>query len=380
MSHARLGPSSAHRWMACPGSVRATAGIPDQGSDFAEEGTAAHSLAALLLENGWCSIDVPRDARCPETGLLFDDAMRDAADAYCAYVLDSAYEVNGHVLVERKVRFDEYVPEGFGTADVLIIGGAVNHLVDLKYGRGVRVDAGDWENPNPQLMLYAVGALQEYGFLGVPDRWRLTIFQPRMDHVSSLDVTTEQIRAFARVAAQAAEWTNDPGAPLIPGGHCKFCLARGTCSARAKQALADAQAEFGAPPPVDHLTLAQISDLLPKVDQIESWCADLRASAVKAALEGRTVPGYKLVQGRATRRWSDEQAAAETLVGAGLTEEQVWRRSLAGITEITKALGKRKAEAILPSITHKPPGALTLVPESDPRAAESVITAAQDFS
>lgn len=380
-AHAKLGPSSAHRWMACPGSVRASAGIPDDGSEFAKAGTAAHALAALVLGREIDVDAVPLGARCPETGLEWDTEMREGVTEYVEYVRSLAHELNGVIFVERRVRFDEYVEGGFGTADVLIIAPDVNVLVDLKFGRGVRVLAQDAHGPNPQLMLYAVGARQEYGMFGLADRWRLVIHQPRLDSVSFTDVTDADLTAFAARARHAAAETKRPDAPLVPGDHCKFCLARGTCRARAELALAEARAEFG-PPAVrpDHLTLAQIADILPRLDEIESWCADLRATALQIARSGQDVPGYKVVLSRSQRRWFDEAAAAQALVDAGAPEDAIWERSLIGLGAAEKLLGgKKAAKKLIDELTTKPRGAPTLVPLSDPRPAELVITAAQDF-
>ena len=368
--------------MNCPGSVRAAAGIEDKGSDFAAEGTAAHSLAALVLTDEIEVSDVPHGAKCPETGIVWDLEMRENVADYVDFVRTLAHEINGTIFVERRVRFDEYVEDGFGTADTLILAEDVNVLVDLKYGRGVRVLAQDEHGPNPQLMLYAVGARQEYAMLGLAPKWRLIIHQPRLGAVSHVDVTDADLTAFAERARLAADETKRPDARLVPGDHCKFCLARGTCRARAEKALADAQAEFG-PPAVkpDHLTLERVAEILPRIDAIESWCADLKSAALQAALAGRDVPGFKVVRGRSQRRWADEGTAAAALVAAGVSEDAIWNRKLVGIGDAEKLLGgKKAADPILATITMKPPGAPALVPETDPRPAEPVITAAQDFS
>jgi hypothetical protein len=374
MTHAVLSASAASRWLACPGSVRLTRDLPDEGSVYAAEGTLAHELAELCLRRGWNADDLPEYAGGAEgeDWNRYPPAMRE----HVQYYLDHVRDLPGKPMVEVKVSFDQWVPGGFGTADVILLADGKAHLVDLKYGQGVKVSAAQ----NPQLMLYALGAHQDHGWLWDVTEWSLTICQPRLDHVDTWSITTADLLAWGETVRPIAERALTDDAPLVPGEkQCRFCKVKATCRARTEAAQRTAYEDFGHLPKGDQLSPDELASALGRLDAMEQWAHDLREHALAEHLAGRPLPGWKLVEGRAVRQWTETAPAA--LLGAGLTDVQIYERKLIGLTAAEKLLGgKKKAAPVLDGCTTKPAGKPTLAPASDPRPALSATPAAQDFA
>ncbi len=401
-AHALLGASSAHRWLACPPSARLEAehGEPDRGSEYAAQGTEAHALAELelgyrlgLLTKRQYTARMRKRRASP----YHDDEMVEAVGDYASYVeglRDAAAEETGeepYVALEQRVDFSAYVPEGFGTADAVVIAGRDLHVVDLKYGKGVPVAA----EGNPQLRLYALGAALLYASLYDVERVHMTIVQPRLNSVSTDGLALGELMRWAEetvAPAARAAWAGEGGyAPSEEA--CRWCRARSVCRARADAALAVASAEFSAadPPAPDELEAAlaapeTLSDdetarLLGLVGLLEGWCKSVREHALARAEAGARYKGWKLVEGRATRRISDHEAAIERLEGAGVPAEGYLKPyELLGITALTKSLGSKRFSELLGDLVVKPAGKPVLVLESDKRPEiGSAESAAADF-
>ena len=367
--HALLSASSAYRWLACPPSALLSAKYGDTSSSYAQEGTAAHALAEYKVLKA-----LGRKADDPTENLdYFNEEMDEATDAYAAYVFEQVAEAKKAttdpiVLVEQRVDFSTYVPDGFGTADALIIADGKLSITDLKYGQGVLVEA----DHNPQLMCYALGAYEMFSALYDIETVSMTIFQPRRDNVSVFEMKASDLLDWAEntlkpKAELAAECKGD----FTAGEHCRFCKAKADCRARAEANLALARYDFALPPT---LTDADIEAILPLLDELTSWAKDIKAYALTRAVAGKEWHGYKLVAGRSNRKYVNEDAVAKKVSDAGFNP---YEEKLLGITAMTKLLGKNRFEELLSSLIEKPQGKPTLVPESDKRPAMN--SAKEDF-
>ncbi|MBT7306691.1 MAG: DUF2800 domain-containing protein [Gammaproteobacteria bacterium] len=336
-AHAKLGASGSATWMNCPASIRICEDLPEDESPFAAEGTEAHDIAEKCLKTGENAPDTH-----PELQMY----------------LDYVRETTGALQVEVQVAYDEWVPEGFGTVDALIIHEGKAHVTDLKWGKGVQVSADN----NTQLMLYALGALQKYQFEYEIDELVLTIIQPRLDHISEWTISTEELLKWAdEVVLPAALATEDPAAAVVPTPKgCRWCKARAICRERVRQLLALPDQ------PVDRLTRQEVADLLPVAEAAKVWASELQAYALKTVEQGETLPSYKLVAGKANRKFKAD--AEETLREAGLDDDVIYRKSFNTLGAIEKALGgKKKAKSVMDEVTIKPAGKPALVKLDDPR-------------
>lgn len=366
--HAILSASSAHRWMVCTPSARLEQEFKDTSSEAAAEGSAAHALAEHKLRKA-----LKMRSRKP-VSQYDSDEMDALTDDYVSFILEQLAQVKLQcpdplVLIEQKLNFSRYVPDGFGTGDCLIIADGTMHIIDFKYGQGVVVEAEE----NPQMKLYALGALEYFDDIYDIDQVSMTIFQPRRDNVSTYTVPKKSLYLWAaEVLAPIAKTAFEGGGEFVPGEHCQFCRAQVKCRARAEAKLKLAAFEFALPP---LLSDEEIAEILDKLDDLISWANTLRDYALTTALEGREWPGYKLVEGRSNRRYTDEEAAAAVLKSAGYRD--IYRQILITITEAEKLLGKKKFNEILGGFVIKPQGRPTLVPVSDKRPAMNVVN--QDF-
>lgn len=367
--HALLSASSAYRWLACTPSALLSAKYEDTSSSYAQEGTAAHALAEYKVLKA-----LGRKADDPTENLdYFNEEMDEATDAYAGYVLEQVAEAKKAttdpiVLVEQRVDFSTYVPDGFGTADALIIADDKLSITDLKYGRGVLVEA----DHNPQLMCYALGAYEMFSALYDIETVSMTIFQPRRDNVSVFEMKASDLLDWAENTLKPkAELAAEGKGDFTAGEHCRFCKAKADCRARAEANLALARYDFALPPT---LTDADIEAILPLLDELTSWAEDIKAYALTRAVAGKEWHGYKLVAGRSNRKYVNEDAVAKKVSDAGFNP---YEEKLLGITAMTKLLGKNRFEELLSSLIEKPQGKPTLVPESDKRPAMN--SAKEDF-
>ena len=367
--HALLSASSAYRWLACPPSALLSAKYEDTSSSYAQEGTAAHALAEYKVLKA-----LGRKADDPTENLdYFNEEMDEATDAYAGYVLEQVAEAKKAttdpiVLVEQRVDFSTYVPDGFGTADALIIADDKLSITDLKYGQGVLVEA----DHNPQLMCYALGAYEMFSALYDIETVSMTIFQPRRDSVSVFEMKASDLLDWAENTLKPkAELAAEGKGDFTAGEHCRFCKAKADCRARAEANLALARYDFALPPT---LTDADIEAILPLLDELTSWAEDIKAYALTRAVAGKEWHGYKLVAGRSNRKYVNEDVVAKKVSDAGFNP---YEEKLLGITAMTKLLGKNRFEELLSSLIEKPQGKPTLVPESDKRPAMN--SAKEDF-
>lgn len=367
--HALLSASSSHRWIACPPSAMLCAKEKDVFSEYAKQGTDAHSLCEYKLK-----ILLGMETCDPtETLDFFDQEMEDSADAYAQFVMEQVTEgketcKDTLVLVEQKIDFSRWVPDGFGTGDCVIVADDTLRVIDFKYGVGVLVDA---EN-NPQMMCYALGALQMFEGIYDISSIAMTIFQPRRDNVSTFVLSREELLKWAEeVLSPAANLATKGEGEFHAGSHCQFCKVKATCRKRAEYNLELARYDFAVPA---SLTDEEVEIILSKVDELTSWATDIKEYALQQALSGKAWNGYKLVEGRANRKYINESAVAEKVKSVGFDP---YDHKVLGITAMTKLLGKTKFEELLEGLIEKPQGKPTLVPMSDKRPAMQ--SAVNDF-
>ena len=370
--HAVLSASSSHRWLNCNPSARLEQEFEDHETEAAAEGSAAHALAEHKLRKA-----LKMRSRKPVS--KYDSDEMDAyTDGYVEFVLEALEEAkqlcsDPNVLIEQKLDFSCYVPDGFGTGDCLIVSDRLLHIIDLKYGQGVLVNAVE----NPQMMLYALGALRIFDCLYNITEVSMTIYQPRRENVSTWTVSVEELNDWAEQTLKPkAELAFKGEGEYSPGAWCQFCKAAVKCRARAEAKLQLAKYEFAKPP---LLTDAEIGDILGKLDDLTKWANEIIAYAQDAAVShGKQWLGYKLVESRTNRKYTDEDAVIEAARSAGYTD--IFKKSLIPITEMEKLMGKKTFAEVLGSLVIKPQGKPTLVPASDKRPAITTTGAKQDFS
>lgn len=366
-THSIYSASGAHRWMACPPSALLEQQFPSETSSFAEEGTAAHDLAEHKLKKA-----LKMRSRKPNSKYQTDemDEMTDLYVEYCLEVIEKAKESckDLQILIEQKLDFSDYVPEGFGTGDLVIVGTGTLHVIDLKYGRGVIVSA----ERNPQMMLYALGALSLFEMLYDIDKVSMTIIQPRVDNFSTYELSVEELLTWAEEELKPKALLASQGeGEFCAGEHCRFCRARNQCRARTLKNLELLKYEFSDPA---LLSDDEIAEIIGVAEELSKWASDIYTYATALAInEGKEWDGFKLVEGRTRRKFTDEEAVAETAKAAGYTD--IYKQSLISITEMEKLMGKKKFGEILGTFVEKPKGKLTLVPETDKRQAVDPITA-----
>ena len=373
--HAYLSASASHRWLACPPSAKLCANIADQTSEYAQQGTDCHELCAYLVEKA-----LGRAVTDPTENLTFYDAeMQICAEEYRNYVLEqieAAKEFckDPQVMIEQRLDFSRWVENGFGTGDCVIVADEVLQIIDYKHGLGVLVSAGDEEHGgNSQMMCYALGALEAFGDIYDINQIKMTIFQPRRDNVSTYTISKDDLLKWAEeVLAPTAQLAYTGKGEFKAGDHCQFCKVKATCRKRAEYNLELAKYDFEMPATLDDIEIAAI---LAKVDEMISWGNDIKEYALQQAQSGVHFDGWKIVEGKSNRKFTDEAAVVFKVKDAGYDP---YEKKLLGITAMSTLLGKKKFEELLGELVYKPPGKPALVPESDKRPAMN--TAIDDFS
>lgn len=370
--HSILPPSSSHRWTHCTKSARLEQEYADTESEAAKEGTAAHALCEHKLKKA-----LRMRSRRPVSDYDSDE-MEECSDAYVDFVMEQVEAARQTckdpiVLIEQRLDFTDYVPEGFGTGDCIIVSDGKLHIVDFKYGMGILVEAEE----NPQMMIYALGALGLYDALYDIREVSMTIFQPRRENVSTWTIPVERLRDWAENELKPkAQLAYNGNGEYLPGEWCTFCRAAVRCRARAEEKLKLAQMEFKLPP---LLTDAEIEEILSVLPDLTKWANEITAYATDAAVShGKEWRGFKVVEGRSVRKYRDEEKVAEAAMDAGYKD--IYRKSLITMTEMQKLMGKKNFEAILGSLIYKPPGKPTLVPVTDKRPAMNVANAMNEFN
>ena len=406
--HALLSASSSKQWLHCPPSVRLQEGFPNESSVYAEEGTFAHEVCEYKVRKY-----LHERVRRPQSEQFYTEEIEQITDVYYEFVVGVIEEMRRNgceplVLVEERVDYSHIAPSGFGTADMLIVGKdedgrGLLHVCDFKAGKGVYVDC----DHNSQMMLYALGGLAAYGFLYDIETVRMTIIQPRLENISTFECSRKELEEWGESIKPIARLAFEGKGEQHPGDWCRFCRAKPVCRACAEEALALCREEFldldagafaddteesdmTAPYTPDTETavfkqpglipLTELAAILPTLNRISAWIdsvfAFVSAEAINHAVP---VPGYKVVEGRSKRVFTDTKAVVDTAVANGYTD--LYKQQLISLTEFEKMMGKKRFRELLGEYVAKPPGKLALVPESDPRpAVELNQSAAQEFT
>ena len=379
--HARLSASSAFRWINCPGSVALSDQCPTPASSsYADEGTLAHAIGELKLRYVNDEIS-KRQLNAKMKPLLQSEyycgEMEEATGYYADAVIEAleAAGEDAELMIEQQFSLDRWVPEGFGTSDAVVIGGGVIQVIDLKYGKGIKVDARN----NPQLRLYGLGAANLFDSLYDFDTVRMTIIQPRLDHISTEELPLSELLAWAEDDVKPrAQMAMDGTDYTAVGDWCRFCPAKAVCRKRAEYNLSIAKDDFRNPP---LLSDEEIGEVLRRADELQHWVKDVGDYALEQALAGKQYDGWKLVEGRSVRKYADDLKVAEALKAAGYDEAMLYERKLYGISAMEKIVGKKRLTETLGDLFMKPAGKPVLVPESDKREAINTAEAAKaDFT
>ena len=399
--HALLSASSSKQWLNCPPSARLQENFPNESSVYAEEGTFAHSICEYKVKKY-----LHERVRRPQSEEFYTEELEQSTDAYYEFVVGGVEEMKQNgceplVLVEERVDYSHIAPSGFGTADMLIIGHdaegrGILHICDYKNGKGVFVDA----HHNSQMMLYAIGALHAYGYIYPIEIVRMTIIQPRLDNISTYECSREELEAWGESIKDTAKMAYEGKGEQKAGDWCRFCRAKPVCRACKEEALSlcreefldldagafaeDARAAYDdveesdttAPYTPDRsaptfkqpglVSLDELTEILPTLNRISSWIESVFAYISSEAINhGIPIRGYKIVEGKSKRVFTDTKAVVETATQNGYTD--LYKQQLISLTEFEKMMGKKKFAELLGEFVAKPPGKLALVPESDPR-------------
>lgn len=404
--HAVLSASSSKQWLHCPPSIRLQENFPNESSVYAAEGTFAHEVCEYKVRKY-----LKERVKRPQSEEFDTEEIEQITDMYAEFVISIIEKMKENgceplAFVEERVNYSHIAPSGFGTADMLIIGKDENgkgllHVVDFKTGKGVFVDA----NHNSQMMLYALGGLAAYGFIYEIEIVRMSIVQPRLDNISTFECTRQELEEWGESIKPIAKLAYEGKGKQKPGDWCRFCRAKPVCKACADEALAlwredfldlDTEAfdtveesDMTAPYKADTQTavfkqpglipLSELAEILPTLNRISSWIEAVFAFVSSEAINhGVLIPGYKVVEGRSKRVFTDTKAVVDTAVQNGYTD--LYKQSLITLTEFEKMMGKKRFNELLGKFVAKPPGKLALVPDSDPREAVDLTTAEQEFS
>lgn len=374
--HALLSPSAAHRWMVCTPSAQLEATFADTTSSAAAEGTLAHEICEIKARQkffkktdlGFMAKNVAtRELNKLRKDPLYQDEMEGFTDDYVEEldVQSLSFSERPHIALETRLDLTEWIPEGFGTADCIMIGGNKLLIADFKYGKGVKVSA---EN-NPQMQIYALGALKKFSMIYQIDRVVMMILQPRLSVNPEIwEESVEDLLDFGESVKGLAQMAMAGEGEYVPGEEqCRFCRARETCRARADHNIQMAFGPAGKMPPL--ITDEEVGEYLRKGADVEKWLKDLQAYALRSCLDGKEIPGYKAVEGRGSRDWTDQDAAFKQLQKSGVPEAVMYERKPLTLAALEKVVGKKAfAEAVGEYIVKKP-GKPALVPESDERPA-----------
>lgn len=382
--HALLSASSAHRWLLCTPSARLEEQFPDTDSETAQEGTLAHELAEIRARNYVNPGDISKRKlnsviKKLKENALWQDEMMVHTDDYLDYIKNTAVGLPSmpSFRIEHEVDFHSYVPEGFGTADLILIQGELLQVIDFKYGKGVPVSAEE----NPQMMLYALGAYEAYRMLYPVKQIKLSIVQPRIDNISEWECSLQELLAFGNYVKERAALAFEGKGDFCPGEkQCRFCRAKSRCRARAEENVRLAfSPDKGKLPPL--ITNEEAGRYLLQGEDVAKWLSDLEEYALKECLKGNEVPGWKAVEGRASRVWTDMDKAFEMLEKAGIAEEAVlYEKKPLTLAQVEKIVGKKNFQDAVGEYVVKKPGKPTLVHEEDKREAiTNKVTAEKAF-
>lgn len=366
--HALLSASGAHRWLHCTGSPLLEKDFPDSTSVYAQEGTLAHELCELKLM-AYTGEITKRKLTSMKNRLmkseLWQPEMDSTSETYLDYIKDitMSYTVKPVILTEKKVDFSRYVPEGFGTADCLILAGDTLHVVDYKHGKGVVVDA----DHNPQMMLYALGAMSELSLLYRFKFVHMTIVQPRVNNISEFTMTADELIEWGEtVVKPKAEAAMSGKGEFEAGDWCRFCRAKQQCKTRyeSNDSLYPELSERHDP---RLITLDELGEYLKRGKDMAAWLEDMKEYALSESLAGADVPGWKAVEGRGSRAFTDTDEAVDTLIKNGIDESVLYERRVLTLAQMEKAVGKKAFGELVGDLVVKNPGKPTLVEESDKR-------------
>lgn len=406
--HALLSASSSKQWLHCPPSVRLQEGFPNESSVYAAEGTFAHEVCEYKVRKY-----LKERVKRPQSEEYDTEEIEQITDVYAEFVITIIEEMKENgceplAFVEERVDYSHIAPSGFGTADMIIIGKdeqgrGILHVCDFKTGAGVFVDA----DHNSQMMLYAIGALASYGFLYDIEIVRMSIIQPRLDNISTFECSIQELEDWGESIKPIAKLAYEGKGEQHPGDWCRFCRAKPVCKACADEALALCREDFldldagafddtaeesdmTAPYEADTQTavfkqpglipISELAEILPTLNRISSWIEAVFAFVSSEAINhGVPIPGYKVVEGRSKRVFTDTKAVVDVAVQNGYTD--LYKQSLITLTEFEKMMGKKKFNELLGAYVAKPPGKLALVPKSDPREpVDLTATPDQEFS
>ncbi len=405
--HALLSASSSKQWLHCPPSVRLQENFPNESSVYAAEGTYAHEVCEYKVRKY-----LKERVKRPQSEEYDTEEIEQITDVYAEFVITIIEEMKENgceplAFVEERVDYSHIAPSGFGTADMLIIGKdeqgrGILHVCDFKTGAGVFVDV----DHNSQMMLYAIGALAAYGFLYDIEIVRMSIIQPRLDNISTFECSRQELEDWGESIRPTALLAYEGKGEQHPGDWCRFCRAKPVCKACADEALALCREDFldldagafddtaeesdmTAPYEADTQTavfkqpglipISELAEILPTLNRISSWIEAVFAFVSSEAINhGVPIPGYKVVEGRSKRVFTDTKAVVDTAVQNGYTD--LYKQTLITLTEFEKMMGKKKFNELLGEYVAKPPGKLALVPESDPREPVDLTTPGQEFS
>lgn len=379
-AHALLSASGAHRWMNCTPSAVLESEFPDTTSEEAKEGTLAHEIAEAKMRRYFDAKNFKKSALTRMLNKLkkeelYQQEMDGYTEEYIVFCKKAAleYEKVPYIAIEKKLELSDYIPDGFGTADCIMIGAGTLHLIDFKYGKGVPVSAVN----NEQLLIYALGAIEAYEMLYKIDRIKLSIVQPRIDNINSWELGIEDLRAFGDKVRETAVIAYEGKGDYLPGDRCRFCRARQQCRARADENVKLAFEIKKMPPLISN---AEVGEYIRQGEDVAKWLSDLQEYALSECLAGRDISGYKAVEGRGSRVWTDMEEAFKAIIEDGTDEAMLYERKPLTLAQVEKLMGKKHFADVCMDFIDKKPGKPTLVKESDKRPAiTNKITADEAF-